>query len=65
MAQKLLQHKHCINCGKAIPLKEEYCSEACTTEHRELIRRKRRQLLILWVGAVSIIVLVFVFGFGV
>ncbi len=57
MPQKLLQHKHCITCGKAIPLKEEFCSEECKTSHTLVMGRKRRQLLFLWVGAVAILII--------
>lgn len=43
---------------------EEYCSETCATEHGQLLRRKRRQLLILWAGAIAIMVLVVFLTFG-
>lgn len=59
MPEKLLQHKHCVSCGKAVPASQDFCSEECTEKHRAVISKKRRQLLILWIGAMAVIVLAF------
>ncbi len=64
MPQKLLQHKHCITCGKAITISEEFCSEECETNHRLLLGKKRRQLIYLWIGAVAVLIIVAVLSFG-
>jgi predicted nucleic acid-binding Zn ribbon protein len=64
MPQKLLQHKHCITCGKAVLVTEEYCSEECERSHSELLRKKRKQLLFLWMGAVAVLILAVVLSFG-
>lgn len=64
MPQKLLQHKHCITCGKAINVTEDFCSEECETNHRLLLSKKRRQLLYLWIGAAAVLVIVAILSFG-
>ncbi len=64
MPQKLLQHKHCVTCGKAITVSQDFCSEECETDHRQLLSKKRRQLLFLWVGAVAILIIVAFISFS-
>ncbi len=59
MAEKLLQHNHCLSCGKAVRTSEDFCSDECRDKHTGVLRRKRRQLLYLWVGAMAILVLAF------
>ena len=56
MAERLLQHKHCRNCGKAIPADDTFCSDTCNVEHRELMRKKKNQLLIMMFIAMAIMV---------
>ncbi|MFQ5838576.1 MAG: DUF2116 family Zn-ribbon domain-containing protein [Thermoplasmata archaeon] len=63
MPQKLLQHKHCITCGKAVLVTEEFCSEECERSHSQLLGKKRKQLLFLWVGALAILILAVVLSF--
>ena len=41
MAEKLLQHKHCMICGKAIPLDEEYCSPECKGVMQTKVKKRR------------------------
>ncbi len=64
MPQKLLQHKHCITCDKAIPVTEEFCSEECKTSHRLILTRKKRQLLLLWIGAMAVLLIAVVLSLG-
>lgn len=59
MPEKLLQHKHCLTCGKAVPTARDYCDDACQAQHTSVLQRKRRQLLLLWVGAMAVLVLAF------
>ncbi|MFQ6012163.1 MAG: DUF2116 family Zn-ribbon domain-containing protein [Thermoplasmata archaeon] len=60
MAEKLLQHKHCLSCGKAVPTARDFCTDTCRDKHTGVLRRKRRQLLYLWVGAMAILALAFI-----
>jgi predicted nucleic acid-binding Zn ribbon protein len=52
MAEKLLQHKHCRNCHKAILPELTFCDEKCEGQHREMMRKKRNQLLLLMAFAI-------------
>jgi predicted nucleic acid-binding Zn ribbon protein len=65
MVEKLLQHRHCIVCGKAVPSEEELCSDKCSTE-RDSITKKKRGYVYLMYGAIIVmiifLVLSFVFG---
>ncbi len=61
---ELLQHKHCLKCGRAILASEEYCSDECKDSREALIRRKRRQLLYLYIGSAIVLFLVILFSFG-
>ena len=62
MAEKLLQHKHCRNCGKAIHTDETFCGEDCQVQHREMIRKKRNQLYLIMAAAVIMMILALLFG---
>jgi len=67
MVEKLLQHKHCRICDKAIPVDEETCSEECKTKLEALIKKRRTNVYIIW-GLLIVVVVVFVilpmFGAG-
>ena len=61
MPERLAQHKHCLTCGKAVSPKVEYCSEECETERMNTLKKKRKQLLILYIGSVVILILAVLF----
>ncbi len=42
--QQIVQHKHCINCGRAQPPDKQYCSDRCETEFSTLQNRKKMVL---------------------
>jgi predicted nucleic acid-binding Zn ribbon protein len=56
MNQKIAQHKHCRACGKAFVGEKRYCSEECETGNVQTLKRKKRQLLILYVVSVIIMI---------
>lgn len=58
-AGKLLQHRHCQICSKAIPLSEELCSEECTEEYNKLVQ-KRKSTLYLFYGMIVVFMVLFV-----
>ena len=35
------QHKHCVVCGKAIPLGEEFCSDTCRDRYQAEMKKRR------------------------
>ena len=56
--ERLMQHKHCIVCLKAITLARDYCSDTCKEVHTTKIKKQKRMLYIMY--AVMGIALVFV-----
>ncbi|MFQ5909602.1 MAG: DUF2116 family Zn-ribbon domain-containing protein [Thermoplasmata archaeon] len=64
MVERLVQHKHCRDCGRAIHAKDVFCSKDCEDEHRRLLRRKKNQLLLLYVSSIIIVILVLVLSLG-
>ncbi|UCH87920.1 MAG: DUF2116 family Zn-ribbon domain-containing protein, partial [Thermoplasmata archaeon] len=47
-AQRIPQHKHCMICHKAIPVKESLCSEECQEEFDRLDRKRRNYMYIMY-----------------
>jgi predicted nucleic acid-binding Zn ribbon protein len=62
MAEKLIQHKHCRNCGRAVKVDDDFCNEQCRSEHKEMLRKKRNQLYILLIVAIAIMILAMMAG---
>jgi predicted nucleic acid-binding Zn ribbon protein len=58
---RLLQHRHCQVCGRAIKVKEEMCSDKCKKEWDATVRRKRMWLMAYGLSA-AILVLIMVFA---
>ena len=59
---KLLQHKHCQVCSKAIPISEEYCSEECKVEFEALVKKRRSYIYIMY-GMIILIIVVMVLSY--
>ena len=62
MAEKLLQHKHCRQCSKAILLDQVFCDDDCRSQHQSMMKKKRNQLLMLMAFAVGMMLLTMVPG---
>jgi len=62
MAEKLLQHKHCRNCGKATLPDQIFCDDDCRSQHQDMMKKKRNQLLMLMAFAVGMMLLTMVPG---
>jgi len=56
VVEKIVQHKHCQICGKAIPLKEKFCSEECEQKFNEIVKKRKILIYILY-GAVVLMIL--------
>jgi len=56
MNQKIAQHRHCKACGKAFVGDGRYCSEECEKGNEQAMRKKRRQLLTLYIASVIILI---------
>ena len=56
MNQEIAQHRHCRSCGKAFVGDDRYCSEECEKGNEHTLRKKKRQLLTLYVISVIIMI---------
>ena len=56
MAEKLVQHRHCQMCLKAIPLGEEFCNDECKENWSKLIKANKKKNLIVMVWMVVIVI---------
>jgi predicted nucleic acid-binding Zn ribbon protein len=59
MAERLVQHKHCPVCGKAMSVEKETCSDECASQREVQLREKKRTLYLFYF---SIIILAIVMG---
>ena len=46
---KIVDHKHCKTCGKAIPPKQEFCSEECKRVYERFELRERKVRRMMWI----------------
>jgi len=46
---KIVDHRHCLTCGKAIPPDKEFCSEECRKKYERARMREERVKKILWI----------------
>jgi predicted nucleic acid-binding Zn ribbon protein len=53
---KIAQHKHCRECGKAFVGEDRFCSDECGGSNKEVMQKKKKQLMALYV--VSFVVLI-------
>ncbi len=49
--ERIPQHRHCLNCGKAFTGSGDYCSEECGNTKRDEIKKKKNILLLIWIAA--------------
>lgn len=62
MVEKILQHKHCKICEKAILPEEELCSDECKNRWN-VILKKRKWTMYFFYGMIALfIILVFLSG---
>lgn len=57
MVERVAQHRHCKNCEKAIPYKDEYCDKKCEDDHKTRLRVKKKQLMYFYILTVVLFVL--------
>jgi len=51
---RIIQHKHCIVCFKAITLGRDYCSDECKEIHVAKIKRQKRMMYIMY-GVLAVV----------
>ena len=54
--EEIKPHKHCMNCGIAIPPDKTFCSKKCEDEWNFMLKKKKRMMI---VNIVFIFILVF------
>ncbi|MEW5936895.1 MAG: DUF2116 family Zn-ribbon domain-containing protein [Candidatus Thermoplasmatota archaeon] len=62
MAEKLMQHKHCKWCGRAVQVEARFCGKECEDSYYKDQRKKLNQYLILLIVAGAIIALTLFLG---
>ena len=59
MAERLVQHKHCPVCGKAMSADKETCTDECAVTRQTQVQEKKRTLYLFYF---SIVILAVVLG---
>ena len=53
MGKSIIQHKHCVNCGKVCAPEKRTCSEECESNwNKELRKRRMRMFAFLGIAVV-------------
>ncbi len=56
-------HKHCLNCGIAIPPDKDFCSKKCEDQWNMMIKKKKRFTYI-WLLFLGILFVILMFSYG-
>ncbi len=56
-------HKHCLNCGIAIPPDKTFCSKKCEDEWNAMLRKKKINMYV-WLVFMAILILLLFLGMG-
>jgi predicted nucleic acid-binding Zn ribbon protein len=56
LVERVGQHRHCRNCERAIPYKNEFCDDNCQTEWKGKMGSKKRQLTFFYILMVIIMI---------
>ena len=51
---RIIQHKHCIVCFKAIKMGRDYCGDECKEVHVGKIKRQKRMMYIMY-GVLAVV----------
>lgn len=54
--ERIPQHRHCVNCGKAFTGTGNFCSDQCKETSGDEVKGKLRKLALIWVGIVVVTV---------
>jgi predicted nucleic acid-binding Zn ribbon protein len=57
MTEKIPQHKHCHQCGRAFIGETNFCSDDCGKANTITMKKKKRQLLLLYVVTFVVLIL--------
>jgi predicted nucleic acid-binding Zn ribbon protein len=60
--ERIPQHRHCINCGKAFVGVGNYCTDECRDTSGKDVKKKLGKYVILMIGLVAFTVLLMYWG---
>lgn len=63
VVERIPQHRHCAECGKAIVGPDKYCSEECKQKHTTRVQASKRRLLLLYIGSFIVFVILIILSF--
>lgn len=62
---RMAPHKHCVVCGRAVPLDKEVCSQECQDKYQSYEKKKgRKNYVQLGFLVVMMVVMMVIFGGG-
>lgn len=59
--ERIPQHRHCLNCGRAFTGDGDYCGEECENGRKGELKKKKNGLIVIWVLAVIMMVYAIMF----
>jgi len=54
LPERIPQHRHCRNCGKAFIGDGEFCGDECKNSAGVVAKKKIRNLLLVWLAVVGV-----------
>ena len=60
---KIPPHKHCLNCGIAIPPDKTFCSKKCEDEWNTMLKRKKMTFYV-WMVFMAILIVIMFLAMG-
>ncbi len=60
MADRIPQHRHCRQCGRAFIGSEPYCSADCGGQSKDVLKKQKRKLILLYVVTMLILAIAFI-----
>lgn len=54
--ERIPQHRHCENCGKAFVGPDRFCGPECRETASDEVKGKMRKLGLIWVALVAVVV---------
>ncbi len=52
--ERIPQHRHCVNCGKAFVGAGQFCSDSCKEVAGDEVKGKLKKLGLIWVAIVAV-----------
>ena len=52
--ERIPQHRHCVNCGRAFVGEGRFCSDSCRETATDEVRGKLRKYGLIWLAIVAV-----------